>query len=112
MTGAQPMLLAWPLAIVPMVQGFAFAFFANDAVGAKETATAATATARTIFLIMFEILCQAVDSGHEKSSHGAGAHDKRSAGLQARNREGVICLPLCGKDTAARPESRKTRTKA
>jgi hypothetical protein len=54
---------------VPIVQGFAFAcpfaFFANDTVGAKETATAATATARTIFLIMFEILCQALDSGRE-----------------------------------------------
>jgi hypothetical protein len=93
--------LGLPVVCVPGVQAFsAFAFFANEVVDAKEIATAAAAAARTSFLIMFGILCQAVDSGREKSSHGTTARDKRSAGLQARNREGVICLPLCGNDTA------------
>ena len=54
MTGAQPIAFALPLAIVPIAHDFAFPFFAYDAVDAKERAVAATATAITIFLIMFK----------------------------------------------------------
>src|ERR1700690_1718376 len=63
-TGAQPMELALPVIIAPCVQE-CIIFFANEADGAKAVATAAMAAARTSFLIMFGILCQALDSGHE-----------------------------------------------
>jgi len=59
MTCDQPMLLGLAAIICPVVHLLAafFPFFACETVGAKDTANAATAIARTIFLIMFTILC-------------------------------------------------------
>jgi hypothetical protein len=65
-----------------------------------------------IFLIMFKILCQALDSGRENPRMARPRATSGLAGLQVRNRGSVICLPLCGKDAAARLEIEENQAKS
>jgi hypothetical protein len=61
---------------------------------------------------MFKILCQALDSGRENPRMARPRATSGLAGLQVRNRGSVICLPLCGKDAAARLEIKENQAKS
>src|SRR5579871_1641264 len=103
MIGAQPMLLGLPDIIWPGVHLLILCIFANDAVGAKAVATAATVAARTSFLIMFRNPVSGPRFRPSRASHGAGSRRKPSGYFRGKeSRKCDYFAPQCRTDAAAR----------